>query len=107
MVARVIWDDAAAKKIARAAALKALRDGAESILTDAIDLAPIETGTMRRSGQVTEGQLPDAASIFQMVNEEGRKNMQKLIEETKKDFRNGAKERHKAAKATYKKIFGK
>jgi len=45
--------------------LKALRTGAEAILTEAIDEAPVETGTLRRSGTVTVGKLPDGEQVYE------------------------------------------
>jgi hypothetical protein len=59
------WRIKEATKIAEEAALKALRTGAEAILTEAIDEAPIDTGTLRRSGTVTVGKLPDGARVFE------------------------------------------
>jgi len=53
------WRIKEAVKIAEEAGLKALRTGAEAILTEAIDEAPVETGTLRRSGTVTVGALPE------------------------------------------------
>jgi len=59
------WRIKEAVKIAEEAALKALRTGAEAILTEAIDETPIDTGTLRRSGTVTAGALPDSARIYE------------------------------------------
>jgi len=59
------WRIKEAVKIAEEAGLKALRTGAEAILTEAIDEAPIDTGTLRRSGTVTVGKLPDSARIYE------------------------------------------
>jgi hypothetical protein len=59
------WRIKEAVKIAEEAALKALRTGAESILTEAIDETPIDTGTLRRSGTVTVGALPDGAQVYE------------------------------------------
>ncbi len=59
------WRIKEAVKIAEDAGLKALRTGAEAILTEAIDEAPIDTGTLRRSGTVTVGKLPDGARVFE------------------------------------------
>ena len=59
------WRTKEAVKIAEEAGLKALRTGAEAILTEAIDEAPIDTGTLRRSGTVTVGGLPDGAQVFE------------------------------------------
>jgi len=60
------WRIKEAVKIAEEAGLKALRTGAEAILTEAIDEAPVDTGTLRRSGTVTVGGLPpDSEAIYQ------------------------------------------
>ena len=58
------WRIKEAVNIAEEAGLKALRTGAEAILTEAIDETPIETGTLRRSGTVTVGALPDGAQVY-------------------------------------------
>lgn len=56
MATRVKWDDQAAKRIARQAALKAAQDEAERIRMLSMDEAPHATGTMERSSTVsTEG----------------------------------------------------
>lgn len=65
MARRSKWRIKEAVKIAEEAGLKALRTGAEAILTEAIDEAPIDTGTLRRSGTVTVGKLPDSARIYE------------------------------------------
>ncbi len=59
------WRIKEAVKIAEEAGLKALRTGAEAILTEAIDEAPVDTGTLRRSGTVTVGGLPDGAQVYE------------------------------------------
>ena len=59
------WRIKEAVKIAEEVSLKALRTGAEAILTEAIDETPIETGTLRRSGTVTVGALPDGAQVYE------------------------------------------
>ena len=59
------WRIKEAVKIAEEAGLKALRTGAEVILTEAIDETPIDTGTLRRSGTVTVGALPDGAQVYE------------------------------------------
>jgi len=59
------WRIKEAVKMAEEAGLKALRTGAEAILTEAIDEAPIDTGTLRRSGTVTVGALPDGAQVYE------------------------------------------
>ncbi|RJX18507.1 MAG: HK97 gp10 family phage protein [Ammonifex sp.] len=57
------WRGDLAKKIAREAAMQALHDGAEAILTEAIDEAPIDTGTLRRSGAVTDAPTEGAVYV--------------------------------------------
>jgi len=59
------WRIKEAVKIAEEAGLKALRTGAEAILTEAINETPIDTGTLRRSGTVTVGALPDGAQVYE------------------------------------------
>ena len=59
------WRIKEAVKIVEDAALKALRTGAEAILTEAIDETPIETGTLRRSGTVTVGAPPDGTQVYE------------------------------------------
>jgi len=59
------WRIKEAVKIAEEAGLKALRTRAEAILTEAIDETPIDTGTLRRSGTVTVGALPDGAQVYE------------------------------------------
>ena len=65
MARRSKWRIKEAVKIAEEAGLKALRTGAEAILTEAIDETPIDTGTLRRSGTVTVGALPDGAQVYE------------------------------------------
>ena len=65
MAKRGKWRIKEAVKIAEEAGLKALRTGAEAILTEAIDETPFESGTLRRSGTVTVGGLPDGARVFE------------------------------------------
>ena len=64
-MARNKWRIKEAVKIAEQAGIKALRTGAEAILTEAIDETPIDTGTLRRSGTVTVGGLPDGAQVYE------------------------------------------
>ncbi len=64
-MARNKWRIKESVKIAEEAGLKALRTGAEAILTEAIDETPVETGTLRRSGTVTVGALPDGAQVYE------------------------------------------
>ena len=65
MARRSKWRIKEAVKIAEEAGLKALRTGAEAILTEAIDETPIDTGTLRRSGTVTVGALPDGEQVYE------------------------------------------
>lgn len=53
---KFVWRGAKAKKAAREAAVAALRTGAEAILTESQAEVPHETGTLQRSGTVTEGE---------------------------------------------------
>jgi hypothetical protein len=64
MARRSKWRIKEAVKIAEKAGLKALRTGAEAILTEAIDEAPIDTGTLRRSGTVTVGSKADGGQVY-------------------------------------------
>lgn len=50
---RLTWHGPAVEKAVQAAAMKALTAGAEAIIAAAIDEAPVETGTLRRSATVT------------------------------------------------------
>lgn len=58
------WRGKEAVKIAKQAAIGALRDGGEAILTEAIDEAPVLSGTLRRSGTVTTGALPNFEQVY-------------------------------------------
>jgi len=49
------WHGEEAERLIRQAAMEAINTGAEAILTDAIDEAPIKSGTLRRSGGVSWG----------------------------------------------------
>lgn len=64
MAKRNRWRTKEAAKIAEAAGLKALRTGAEAILTEAIDETPVDTGTLRRSGTVTVGSKADGGQVY-------------------------------------------
>lgn len=65
MAKRNKWRIKEAIRIAEQAGLRALRTGAEAILTEAIDEAPVLSGTLRRSGTVTVGALPDSARVYE------------------------------------------
>lgn len=67
---RVKWYGKKAEKAATEAAIKALMTGGEAILTDAINEAPVETGTLRRSGTVTKGGLPNSSEIHDAAKPE-------------------------------------
>ena len=60
------WRGEEAERIIRKAAFEAIRDGAEAILTEAIDETPIDTGTLRRSGTVTEA--PQENTVYVSFN---------------------------------------
>ena len=71
----VKWRGKEAVKIAQEAGLKALRTGGEKILTEAIKAAPVDTGTLRRSGTVTVGKLPEFERVYESAkagNEMGK-----------------------------------
>jgi len=70
MAKRNRWRTKEAVKIAEEAGLKALRTGAEAILTEAIDETPVDTGTLRRSGTVTVGALPDSEQVYDAAKAE-------------------------------------
>ncbi len=65
MANRTKWRTKEAIKIAEKAGLDALREGGEAILTEAINETPVDTGTLRRSGTVTVGGLPDSQQVFE------------------------------------------
>lgn len=63
-MAKKSWFDAkAAKQLAKKAGMKALREGAESILTESINETPVLSGTLRRSGTVTDAPREDSVYI--------------------------------------------
>lgn len=61
------WDGAKLKKVVYKTVMKAFRTMGEKILTEAKKPheVPVLTGTLRRSGTVTEGGLPDPKEVFQ------------------------------------------
>ena len=62
-MADVIWNEQLVLQIAKAAAMSALRDGAEAILTESHTEIPHDSGTMQRSGTVTEAPSENAVYI--------------------------------------------
>lgn len=62
---RMKWYGEKAVKIAVKAGMDVLMTGGEAILTDAINETPVDTGTLRRSGTVTLGALPDSGQIYE------------------------------------------
>jgi hypothetical protein len=69
------WRGDLAKQIATKAGLAALRDVGETVLTTGMNTVPLapDGGTLRRSGTVTVGALPDGASVYAAA--EGGQNM--------------------------------
>lgn len=57
------WRGDLVEKIVREAAFQGLHDGAEAILTEAIDETPVDTGTLRRSGTVTDAPSEEAVYV--------------------------------------------
>lgn len=78
------WHGAKAIKIAQQAGIEALRIGGESILTEAIDEAPVLSGTLRRSGTVTVGGLPNSEQVFAAA-EAGKEHKDAFEEELGKE----------------------
>ena len=60
---RFKWRGEEAERLIRETAFRAILDGAEVILTEAIDEAPFKSGTLRRSGTVTEAPQDNAVYI--------------------------------------------
>lgn len=56
-------------KETNAAAVEAARQGAEGLLTNANISCPHDEGTLERSGTVTQGELPDANSVYQQAKD--------------------------------------
>ncbi len=57
------WRGREAEKLIKETAMQAMHDGAEHILTESIDETPIDTGTLRRSGAVTDALQEDSVYI--------------------------------------------
>lgn len=58
------WNGTQAKQEIAKALLGAVVDGAEDVLTEAIDETPIDTGTLRRSGFVSVRKPPNPEAIY-------------------------------------------
>ena len=71
------WKTEKAKSIVMKEGIKALQIAGENILTEAINNAPIKSGTLRRSGTVTTGALPDGEAVFTAA--EGGTDMSKAF----------------------------
>ena len=78
------WHGAKAIKIAQQAGIEALRVGGEAILTEAIDETPVLSGTLRRSGAVTVGGLPNSEQVFAAA-EAGKEHKDAFEEELGKE----------------------
>lgn len=63
MTIKFKWRGEEAERLIREAAMDAIRTGAEHILTEAINETPIDTGTLRRSGTVTEAPVENAVYV--------------------------------------------
>lgn len=68
-MARNKWRIKEAVNIAEEAALKAMRTGAERIITKATNNVPIESGTLRRSATTTVGGLPDMMQVYEAAKD--------------------------------------
>lgn len=62
-MAELKWYGKEVEALVKKAALSGLHDGAEAILTEAIDETPLLSGTLRRSGTVTDVPTEDAVYI--------------------------------------------
>lgn len=63
---RFKWRGEEAERLIRETAFQTIRDGAEAILMEAVNEAPIDTGTLRRSGTVTEA--PQENTVYVSFN---------------------------------------
>lgn len=71
------WKTEKAKSIVMKEGMKALQIAGENILTEAINDTPVKSGTLRRSGTVTAGTLPDGQAVFTAA--EGGTDMSKAF----------------------------
>ena len=69
MAKRSRWRTKEAVKIAEEAGLKSLRTGGETIITEAMNNVPIESGTLRRSATTSIGGKPDPTPVYEAAKE--------------------------------------
>jgi len=62
-MSELIWRGDLAEQIAKAAAMEALHTGAEAVLTESHDEVPHDSGTLMRSGTVTDVPTENAVYI--------------------------------------------
>ena len=65
-MAGIIWNGSSIEQAIMSAAMEAAHLGAEAILTEAIDEAPLLSGTMERSGSITD--VPSECAIYVSFN---------------------------------------
>lgn len=73
------WRGEEAIRLAQQAAMEGLLDGADLILHEAVNEAPLDKGTLRMSGTITIGGLPDPDAVYEAA-ESGR-SMNNVVEE--------------------------
>lgn len=66
--AKFVWHGDEAKRVAREAAMAALRDGAEAILTESQKEVPHDTGALSRSGTVIAGNVLGKLEAYIVYN---------------------------------------
>lgn len=66
MTVQFRWRGEEAKRIAHQAGMKALTQAAEDILGEAVDEAPVDEGTLRRSGTATPA--PSESAVYISFN---------------------------------------
>ncbi len=73
-MAEIKWDGEKVSKVVQEATIKALRTAGEAVLTDAIDNTPVLSGTLRRSGTVSVGSLPNPQTTYEAAKTVSQKN---------------------------------
>jgi hypothetical protein len=63
-MADFVWRGKEVEELIKKAAMAGLHDGAEAVLTEAIDETPILSGTLRRSGTVSDAPAEQAVYII-------------------------------------------